>query len=180
MTLVQAVDDDRKLHNRAHKALLTYHERRRDPLDRALTYYHQRALGGPAKLPRGDKSLKILRGLLDQFSEALEEEVASEIDALLLSRQFSAVRERFGRAPPVIAVGRGTQLAVRRRRRSPRSLRPYRAIGGWTIATGAFISKGAKASRGRENCWSAMTVRLKRWPCIASGKRVSQARRRLS
>lgn len=107
MSLVQAVDDDRKLHNRAHIALLTYHERRRDPLDRALIYYHQRALGGPAKLPRGDKSLKILRGLLDQFSEALEEEVAAEIDALLLSRQFSAVRERFGRAPPVIAVGRG-------------------------------------------------------------------------
>jgi hypothetical protein len=107
MTLVQAVDDDRKLHNRAHKALLTYHERRRDPLGRALTYYHKRALGGPAKLPRGDKSLKILRGLLDQFPEAVEEEVTAEIDALLLSRQFIVVRDRFGPVPPVIAVGRG-------------------------------------------------------------------------
>lgn len=94
LTLVEAVSsdpdrdhrDDDGHHGEAHEALLAYHMRRREPLDRALACFHAIALGQEAALPRGDKALRHLRSLVDQLPDDKADAMASRIDALMLSR----------------------------------------------------------------------------------------------
>ena len=105
VTLVDAVDEDRALHARMHEALFAYHARRRDPLDRALGYFHARSLGQRAILPRGDKALRILRDLADQFPQGMGGEIASQIDDVLAYRE-STVREAYRARVPESAKGR--------------------------------------------------------------------------
>lgn len=102
LTLVEAASSDEDRHHRdddghhgeAHEALLAYHMRRREPLDRALACFHAIALGQEAPLPRGDKALRLLRSLVNQLPDDKADPLASQIDALLLSREGRPVYRR--------------------------------------------------------------------------------------
>lgn len=107
MTLVAAIPEDQALHHRTHAALRAYHARRRDPLDRALAFFHARMLGDDRRLPRGTGALRILRTLVDQFPEDMADAVAAEVDELLAARQRASPAAKRAAKPAGRTLGGG-------------------------------------------------------------------------